>query len=1046
MNRILTLLLISLFQISAFAQNDWENEQVIGINKEPVHATFYPLSSVDEAFSDGMKSEWVQMLNGTWKFNWVPNVTDRPLDFFQTNFDTSSWNDILVPGNWQMHGYGTPIYTNIKYPFDKNPPKIGGINGNPVGSYIRSFTVPENWDEREIFIHFDGVCSAFYIWVNGEKVGYSQGSRTPAEFNLTKYLKKGDNKIAMQVFRWSDGSYLEDQDGWRLSGIFRDVYLYSTPLTQIQDFFVTTDLDEDYNNAVISAKINLKNYAKKTFINGSVEFKLMDLDGKEIEVDGELAKTISALKLGENKELIIRGKVTNPLKWTHETPNLYKVAIILKNSKNEITEVVACNTGFREIEIKNREVLLNGKPVMFKGVNKVEHHPVHGKMITREWLEKEVLIMKQYNINSIRPAHYPHDPYLYELCDKYGILLLDEANVESHGMRYGEESLAKDPAWEKAHVQRCRSMIQRDKNHPSVVMWSHGNEAGNGVNLVAMNDEAHRLDPTRPTHYHFAELPISSDVIGGWKRGNGPVWQGRYLEVADLYKYETAADSRPFILNEYAHAMGNAMGNLQEYMEAFEEVDGLIGGHIWDWVDQGILQLTDDGEEWYAYGGDFGDTPNDKNFCLNGIVLPDLGITPKTIEVKRVYQNIGFKLNDKKGSLTITNKNQHITLDGVAFFWQVLENGKAINQGDFKANVAAGLSENYKVPVDGIHFKKDKEYLLNISAKLNDDCSWADAGHEIAFDQFILKEWSFEPEMLVSNQEMTTTQNDEFVEIVGDDFSFKFNKKSGSISEYKIAGKNLIEQGPKLNVWRAPTDNDGSYFPDGTNKRQCKLWLNAGLKDMQSQIESFEMTSSGSGKAVFTTSYLAANNDKTSGFNYTVDYAVFADGHFTMNAKIEPFGDLPNLPRLGYQLVFTDEFNGFEWYGRGPHESYNDRKVGALIGNYAGTVDEQFNYYVVPQENGNKTDVRWATLTNEKGIGLRVSGSTPIETSVHHFSTEALSNALHTYELEKEDKTYWNIDYRQGGLGGNSCGPQPLEKYLLKPLPVEFSLTFEPIK
>ena len=565
MRNIVTIILL-LSAFGMFAQNDWENEQVIGINKEPVHATFFPLSSVDEAFEDGMKSQWVQMLHGTWKFNWVPNVEDRPVDFYQTGYDVSGWDDIPVPSCWQMQGFGTPIYTNITYPFDKNPPKIAGINGNPVGSYVRTFSIPESWDDREIFIHFDGVSSAFYIWVNGEKVGYSQGSRTPAAFNLTGYLQKGENLIAVQVFRWCDGSYLEDQDGWRLSGIFRDVYLYATPKIQIQDFFVTTDLDVEYNDAVISAKIKLKNYDKRSFKNGAVELKLMDVDGNEVDVEGELSSQITEIKSGESKEVTVNGKVDSPFKWTHETPNLYKVAVLLKNSKEDVIEVVSCNTGFREIEIKNREVLLNGKPVMFKGVNKVEHHPVHGKMTTREWLEKEVLLMKQYNINSVRTAHYPHHPYLYELCDKYGLLVIDEANVESHGMRYGEESLAKFPGWEKAHVQRLRSMIQRDKNHPSVVMWSHGNEAGNGVNFVAMNEEAHRLDPTRPTHYHFAELPISSDVIGGWKRGNGPVWQGRYLEVFDLYKYEYAADSRPFILNEYAHAMGNAMGNLQEYM------------------------------------------------------------------------------------------------------------------------------------------------------------------------------------------------------------------------------------------------------------------------------------------------------------------------------------------------------------------------------------------------------------------------------------------------------------------------------------------------
>ena len=1040
----LTLIFISVFFLLK-GQNDWENEQVIGINKEPVHATFFPLKSASDAFEEGLKSEWVQILNGTWKFNWIPNVKDRPLDFYENSFDASEWNDIPVPANWQMHGFGTPIYTNITYPFDKNPPKIAGINGNPVGSYIRTFTVPESWNGKEIFIHFDGVSSAFYIWVNGQKVGYSQGSRTPAEFNLSKYLRRGENKLAVQVFRWCDGSYLEDQDGWRLSGIFRDVYLYATPKIQIQDFFVTADLDENYKDAVISAKINLKNYDKKIFKNGTIEFKLYDLNKKEIKVDGQTSQNIFSVKTGENTELVLQGKVLKPLKWTHESPNLYKVVISLYNNKDEVLEVVSCNTGFREIEIKNREVLLNGKPVMFKGVNKVEHHYLSGKYVPRDWLEKEVLLMKRYNINSIRTAHYPHDPYLYELCDKYGILLIDEANVESHGMRYGAESLAKNPAWEKAHVQRTRSMIQRDKNHPSVVIWSHGNEAGNGVNFVAMNNEAHRLDPTRPTHYHFAEPPVSSDIIGGWKRGEGPVWQGRYLEVTDLYKYEYADDSRPFILNEYAHAMGNAMGNLKEYMEAFEEVDGLVGGHIWDWVDQGILKKAENGKDFFAYGGDFGDKPNDANFCLNGIVLPDLGITPKLIEVKRVYQNIGFRLNDKNDSLTIINKNQHRNLDDVNFNWQVLENGKVIEQGNFKAKVQPGLAENVTLPLEKIQYQKGKEYVLNISAKLAEQTNWAEAGFEIAYDQFILKEWSFNPGIQVRNQTLSTWQNENIIEITGGNFSFQFSKKSGIILEYKINGENVFEKGPQLQVWRAPTDNDGSYFPDSENKRMCKIWLDAGLKDMVYSLENFQMLEAGGGKVSFAASYSMTNLSKTTGFRSSVIYSIYTDGQFTMNTHIEPFGKLPYLPRLGYQIVLKDEFDNFEWYGRGPHENYSDRSLAALIGNYKGTVDEQFTNYVVPQENGNKTGVRWARLINANKVGLKVSGDLPLETSVHHYSTEALSKAIHTYELEKEKLTYWNIDYRQGGLGGNSCGPEPLEKYLLKPEPVSFTLFFEPL-
>ncbi|MFV0270025.1 MAG: glycoside hydrolase family 2 TIM barrel-domain containing protein [Draconibacterium sp.] len=1041
--KYLFIALLTSFCFILNGQNDWENEQVIGINKEPVHSTFFPLSSVDEAFKDGMNSQWVKLLNGNWMFNWVSRAEDRPTDFLKTDFDFSGWNEIPVPSSWQMQGYGKPIYTNITYPFDKNPPKISGINNNPVGSYIKKFTVPENWEGREIFIHFDGVSSAFYIWVNGKKVGYSQGSCTPAAFNLTSYLKKGENKLAIQVFRWCDGSYLEDQDGWRLSGIFRDVYLYATPKMQIRDFFVITDLDKKYQDAEIKVKVNLKNYAGKGFKNGSLKFLLMDLEGKEIEVNGEQQIQLPVIEPDKDEEIILSGKVMNPLKWTHETPELYKIALILEDSKDRAIEVVACNIGFREIEIRNREILLNGKPVMFKGVNKVEHHYLYGKYVPREWLEKEVVLMKQNNINSIRTAHYPPDPYLCDLCDRYGILLIDEANVESHGMRYGEESLAKDPAWEKAHVQRLRSMLQRDKNHPSVIMWSHGNEAGNGVNFVAMNNEAHRLDPTRPTHYHFAELPVSSDVIGGWKRGNSPVWQGRYLEVTDLYKYEYADDPRPFILNEYAHAMGNAMGNLKEYMEAFEEVDGLCGGHIWDWVDQGILQIAENGEEYFAYGGDFGDEPNDRNFCLNGIVFPDLKVSPKTIEVKRVYQDIGFRLN---GSiLEIQNKFQHVNLNNITFYWSVLENGTIIDQGKFKKNVGAGMAGNVQLPIDPIQFDDTKEYLLNISAKMDEKALWSSGNFEIAFDQIILHPWSFK-KTNVSEEDITDIKEtaDDLV-IAGKNFSFSFDKKNGVITTYKTGGINLIEQGPELQVWRAPTDNDGSYFPEEDNKRQCKLWLDAGLQEMTSKVKSYTRKDDGENNVCFEVAYQMANSSGTAGFDYTVEYIVTSGGKFSMKISVNPFGNLPNLPRLGMQMIFPDSFQNFSWYGKGPHENYNDRNTAALIDLYRGTVDEQFTNYIVPQENGNKTGVRWARLTNSAGVGLKVAGDVPLETSVHHFSTKALSDAVHTYELSKENKTYWNVDYRQGGLGGNSCGPLPLEKYILKPEPVSFTLFFEPV-
>ena len=1041
---------------STIAQNDWENELLIGINKEPVHATFYPLSSVEEAFGDGMNSEWVQLLNGTWKFNWVPNVADRPMNFYQANFDPSAWNDIPVPSNWQMHGYGTPIYTNINYPFDKNPPKIAGINGNPVGSYIRTFTIPENWDGRETFIHFDGVSSAFYIWINGQKVGYSQGSRTPAEFNLTNYLKVGENLIAVQVFRWCDGSYLEDQDGWRLSGIFRDVYLYSTPKTQIQDFFVTTDLDENYNNAVISAQISLKNYHKKSFKNGLLEFKLMNLDGQEVEIDGKLSQAILALKPGESTEVIFSGNVSSPLKWTHETPNLYKVAISLKNSKGEITEVVACNTGFREIEIKNREVLLNGKPILFKGVNKVEHHPELGKYVTREWLEKEVLIMKQHNINSIRTAHYPHDPYLYELCDRYGLLLIDEANVESHGMRYGAESLAKNPAWKNAHVQRCRSMIQRDKNHPSVIMWSHGNEAGNGVNIAAMNDEAHRLDATRPTHYHFSDDPKSSDILGGGVHKGGKRHNaGRYHSVDDLEYVANSGEPRPFLLNEYAHAMGNAMGNLKEYVDVFEKYPNMIGGHIWDWVDQGILQKTDDGEEWFAYGGDFGDTPNDLNFCLNGILFSDLTLSPKAYEVKQCYQNADFSLLDAdqgrgENMILVKNKFDFTNLNSFKVEWELLRNGRRMQTGHFRAlDVPPG--EQSLIPVPGeiasLIKGQEGEFLLNIALKLAENEPWAPRNYVIAESQLTLAPWKAHPMETSNNSRVDYWEKESVIRVQSGKMHLEFDKKKAVITSFKMNGIELIEQGPRINIWRAPTDNDGCFTNLWRRQsgRASHEWIRAGYHQALLSPGDIKIIRKSDDLVVVDViaSLMTDQNKKLATLQQT--YMISGDPSVRLNTVFTPEQEeMPVLPRLGYEMILKPGFDQMSWYGRGPHENYIDRNSSAHLGIYQGEVSDQFVNYPVPQENGNKTGVRWVRIQDREDRGIAVTSTRPFETSARHVSLNNLTEAAHTYELVRQDQVFWYIDFQQNGLGGNSCGPRPMSQYLLTPEPVEFTFTITP--
>ncbi|WP_372806492.1 glycoside hydrolase family 2 TIM barrel-domain containing protein [Pontiella sp.] len=586
---ILILGLLPLCSFGERPQNDWENPAVTGINQEPRHATMVPFASMEQASLNKSDSPYVQSLNGIWKFHWVKTPEERPMEFFKSDFDDSAWNGIEVPSCWQMKGYGTPIYTNIEYPFDKNPPFIGGANGNPVGSYRRTFALSSDWKGREVFIHFAGVDSAFYIWVNGKRVGYSQGSRTPAEFNLTPYLQPGNNELAVQVFRWCDGSYLEDQDGWRMAGIFREVYLFSTPQVHIRDFFVTPELDADYRHAVLNVDVSLKNYGQSIEQNTELEVVLCDRSNNRI---GSASATVPSLVAGAETTTALKIPVEHPEKWTHETPNLYHV-FILQQRGGKTVEAVTCRTGFRKIEIRDSQVLLNGQPVLIKGVNRVEHDPVHGKTVPLEYLALDIKLMKRHNINCIRTAHYPHDPALYELCDEWGMLVVDEANVESHGMRYGDESLAKQPEWKDQHVERAMNMVERDKNHPCVVMWSHGNEAGNGPNIVAMDEFCHARDPSRPTHYHFQEGPRSCDVIGGGALGKK---QNRYLALDLLEQHATYdKDLRPYLLNEYAHAMGNAVGNLTEYVELFEKYPKLIGGCIWDWIDQGLVKEGPDG-------------------------------------------------------------------------------------------------------------------------------------------------------------------------------------------------------------------------------------------------------------------------------------------------------------------------------------------------------------------------------------------------------------------------------------------------------------------
>ena len=1046
MNRyfmICALVVFPLFEMSIPAQeNDWENLNVTGTNKEPRHATLMPFASMEDASIDKTASPFFQSLNGKWKFNWVGTPEERPLDFHENDFDASSWDLIDVPSCWQMQGYGQPIYTNIIYPFDKNPPEIAGHNGNPVGSYITDFSVPEDWDGRQVFIHFDGVDSAFHIWLNGRKVGYSQGTRTPAEFNLTPYLKPGDNSLAVQVFRWCDGSYLEDQDGWRMAGIFRDVYLFSTPETHIRDFFATTDLDGTYRNAVLNVEVKVKNYGQEDSAETSVDVVLCGKDKTEV---GSASASVGVLTAGEERIVNVSIPVENPEKWTHETPNLYPLYIIQKNDGNVI-EAVTGNVGFREIEIRDSQVLLNGQPILFKGVNRIEHDPIHGKTVPYENLLLDILLMKQNNINCVRTAHYPHDPAFYDLCDEYGLLVIDEANVESHGIGYAEDSLAKLPEWEAQHVERAMNMVERDKNHPSVVMWSHGNEAGNGVNFVAMDDFCHQRDKTRPTHYHFQDEPRSCDVIGGGSLGRS---KGRYATLDTLIaqaNYEP--DARPYLLNEYAHSMGNALGNLQEYVDTFEAHEKLIGGCLWDWIDQGLLKQGPDGNDFYAYGGDYGDTPNDGNFCLNGIIFSDRTINSKTIETRKAYQDFAFEAVDmEKGEYEITNKFFFVDSSPYFFTWDLLENGEVVQDGSLNVPVIAPRTTgNAQVPYDMAAFDPRKEYVLIITAQLQNKNLWADEGYAIAFEQLMVQPWNFANAFPgIKTGAPDVTESEDHIVVSGNGFSATFNRNTGDLVDYTVNGRQLLTQA-KFSAARARIDNERKVYDQLQALQELSVSLTGfNIDETENGIVlSVERKLEGA-VPVNTSGRKIPVSPGRFGFDLNEVYTISGDGRIEVETTVAPFGSVPLLQRIGYELMTPAGFEQFAWYGRGPHSSYIDRKTGAQFGAYAGTVDEQFVNYPVPQENGNKTDVRWATLSNDVGHGIRVFGRQPLSVSVRHYSTGNLDAALHPYDLERLQETVLNVDYRQGALGNASCGPFALDKYLIPTEATTFSFCIEPL-
>jgi beta-galactosidase len=1012
--------------------NDWENPGMIALNKEPAHNTLMPYGDKEKASRcDRFQSEFFRSLNGKWKFHWVEKPADRPEDFYKPEYDVSMWDEIQVPLNWQLAGYGIPYYLNHPYVFEKNPPFIQH-DFNPVGSYRLEFEIPTNWQDRKVFIHFDGVESAFYLWVNGKRVGYSQGSRTPAEFDISRFLQGGKNILAAEVYRWSDGSYLECQDFWRLSGIFRNVYLFSTPAIHIRDYEVWCDLDSEYRDAVLSVKARVKNYGDEASLAHSVDITLLDENDLFVEKEILMSARGEYIAPGAESLLSMKADVLDPRKWSAEDPNLYTMLLSLKDKKGNVLEYQSCRIGFREVEIKNGQLLVNGAPVLLKGVNRHEHDPDSGHYVTKKSMIKDVRLMKEHNINAVRTCHYPDDPEWYDLCDEYGLYVIDEANIESHGMGYRlDVTLANKPEWKKAHLDRIQRMVERDKNHPCVIVWSMGNEAGDGTNFEAASEWIHRRDPSRPVHYERAGLRSHTDI-----------YCPMYARIPHLIRYAEQRRDRPLILCEYAHAMGNSVGNLKDYWDVIEKYDHLQGGFIWDWVDQGIRKTTEDGREYWAYGGDFGEEKSDRNFCMNGIVLPDRSITPKLLEVKKVYQYIQMEpVAMARGAIKITNKYDFIDLDRFVIHWEVLEDGKQLLADSIaRPNIAPKGAKIFDFGLDKITPKPGSEYLLDVSVRTLAPWGLLPDGYVVAREQFVLphREEIARTE-LPKKQPLKWSETDHEMRIEGQDFALIFDKTTGLLISYRYRGKELIVQGPVPHFWRAPTDNDfGNRMP-----RRCAVWKTA---SSSRQLDRFEIIGQEDAKIQIQAEYTLQDVES----KHTVTYSIFNTSDVIVKNHFIPGKDgLPELLRFGMRMRIPRDFAQVRWYGRGPQENYWDRKTGSFIGLYANTVRDQYVKYASPQENGYKTDVRWVTLSKNNGVGLLAVGLPTLCFSALPYSVEDLTQesrgTKHPTDLVERDYVELFIDYKQTGVGGDdSWGARPLEHYTLVPKEYSYSFRLRP--
>ncbi len=1028
--------------------NDWENPAVTGRNKMPAHVPLGAYISAEQAQTgDRHLSPYYHLLNGSWKFQLVPGLEQVPQGFFKEDFDVSSWAEIAVPGNWQLLGFDDkPIYTNTHYSFEPNPPYVP--RENPTGCYRQNFTVDQSWMEREIFISFESVDAAFYLWINGQEVGYSQDSRLPAEFNITAFIRPGHNTLAAQVMRYCDGSYLEDQDFWLLSGIQRDVILYSKPKVHLRDFTVRTLLDDRYENAVLAIEAFIPRVANMS--EYAVEATLFDPAGQAV-FKAPISAQVSAVNSWSMQPNVktacamLRQTVEKPLLWTAETPHLYTLVLTLKDLTDKALDYESCKVGFRQIEIKHSVILLNGKRLVVRGVDRHEHHPERGRALTHDDMRREIILMKQLNFNAVRTSHYPDHTFWYELCDEYGIYLIDEANLETHGV---EGELSHDPAWATAYLERATRMVLRDKNHASILFWSLGNESGTGPHHAAMAAWIRAYDPTRLVHYESGRPgPEVSDV-----------YSVMYPNL-DVMRSVLAdpAEKRPILMCEYAYAKGNVLGNFFKFWELVDKEPRFQGGCIWDWHDKALLHITEKGEKYYAYGGDFGDgfnfkQPNeDPQMCCNGVVGPDLVPHPGAWEVKKVQAPFAITTQNAEkllqGQLIVWNKYHTLSLGHLSILWELTEDGQIIQHGTLPAmSLPAGQKGALHIPFQApAALTAGAEYHLNVRFVLTEATPWAPAGYEIGWEQFGLPLTVPQRPGRLSQQmpELRLIDQPDQVGIQGIGFTATFAKSTGLLTSWVTNGQELILAGPHEHYYRAPTDFD---LLMGNPPAMIHKWRAAGLDRLERNLVTFRTEQvSAQMIEVRARAHLAASG-KTSGIESELCFRILGNGEIVLENQVLVSPGLPPLPRIGLELQLPASLDQLTWFGRGPQENYVDRKLGAAVGLYHSTVAEQLTPYVYPSECGGKEDARWLTLTNRQGAGLMVMGLDLFHFDALHLSTADLEAAHHTYRLVPQDRVFLHLDNRHMGVGGDdgwwaSVHPE----FLIQPGRYHYSLRLRPI-